>query len=380
MNVTDPIALQHHQALTHHIKDVMGQSSHQCISFAEFMQLALYAPGLGYYSAGSHKLGKQGDFITAPVLSDLFSYTLANQCAEILRSLNNGDILEFGAGTGQMAAAILEKLKELNTLPQYYFILEISADLRERQQKYLRERHPDFFSHIIWLSELPKTFSGVMLANEVLDATPVHLFEYTQNTLQELYDSYRYDEFIWQHKEPSQALTKLFQALEEVSHQWQTPYLSEVNALLPGWMKSVANSLEQGVLLLIDYGFPRHEYYAPSRKMGTLMCHYQQQAHTDPLVLCGLQDITAHVDFTSVVEHGVQAGFTLEGFTNQANFLLNCNMASLLEQNASLENTQAFKMLTLPSEMGEIFKVMGLSKNYAHPLLGFSHGDQSHRL
>lgn len=379
MKITDPIALRHHQTLTHHVKTVMSQSPRQCISFADFMQLALYAPGLGYYSAGSHKLGKHGDFITAPVLSNLFSYTLANQCAKILHSLKGGDILEFGAGTGQMASAILKRLKELDTLPHHYFILEISADLRERQQKYLQEQHPDFFSKIIWLSDLPKTFSGVMLANEVLDAMPVHLFEY-ENQLQELYVSHDGSEFVWQREKPSQVLIELFQPLKEISHQWHIPYLSEVNALLPGWMTSVASSLEQGVLLLIDYGFPRHEYYALSRKMGTLMCHYQQQAHTNPLVLCGLQDITAHVDFTAVVEYGTQAGLILEGFTNQANFLLNCKMASLLEQNASFENTQAFKMLTLPSEMGEIFKVMGLSKRYDHPLMGFSQGDQSHRL
>src|SRR3990167_2362567 len=217
MKITDLIALKHHKALIHYIQQVMSQSPRQCISFAKFMQLALYAPGLGYYSAGSHKLGKQGDFITAPVLSDLFSHTLAKQCAEILSSLKGGDMLEFGAGTGQMAAAILEKLKELDSLPHHYFILEISADLRERQQKYLQEHHPDFFSNIIWLSELPKTFSGIMLANEVLDAMPVHLFEY-ENQLQELYVGYDGNEFVWQRGEPSQMLVELFQPLKEVSH------------------------------------------------------------------------------------------------------------------------------------------------------------------
>lgn len=379
LTITDSNALAHHNKLHAYIQQAVQQAGGK-ISFADFMQLALYAPGLGYYTAGAHKIGKEGDFVTAPEISNLFSRTLAKQCAEILPQLNQQQILEFGAGTGKMAAAILNELALQNCLPTHYYILEVSADLRERQKKNLSA----WLDRVIWLDALPEKFSGIILANEILDAMPVDLFNYDGETLQEAFVTIKNNEFILDWSTASAKLLRAFNTIKNLSTHWQLPYQSEINSLLPAWIKSLAQCLHEGVILLIDYGFPRHEYYHPQRKTGTLMCHYQQQAHTDPLILCGLQDITAHVDFTAVIEHADAAGLTLEGFTTQAQFLLNLGIEKLL---AEIKNEkelwqakQQLKLLTLPHEMGEIFKVMGLSKNYAGFLTGFAQGDVSHRL
>ncbi len=380
--ITSKLEQTHSKTLCAQIKQQIEVAG-GAVSFAEFMQQALYSPGLGYYSAGQTKLGAQGDFITAPELSPLFGHTIAKQCNEVLANLSQKNLLELGAGTGKLASDILTYLKQINKLPDKYFILEVSADLKQRQQQLLQKIHPELMDRVHWLSSLPNNFCGVILANEVIDAMPVHLFHWDNQQLQELMVSYDKN-FSWQLGPANKALQQAFLHLtnELDLNNWQTPYTSEVNLLLKSWVTSLADCLAKGVILLIDYGFPRHEYYHPQRNQGTLMCHYRHHAHTDPLTLVGLQDITAHVDFTVVAEAGTQAGLTLEGFTNQASFLLNNGLTTLIpaetEKNLSIKS--AIKKLTHPHEMGELFKAIGFSKNYVEELTGFSNNDQSHRL
>lgn len=340
--------------------------------FVRFMQQALYAPGLGYYSSGQQKFGKHGDFITAPELSSLFSQCIARQCLQVLSSLTSPIILEFGAGSGVMAIDILLMLESLNALPEAYWILELSAELQQRQENLFKKRAPHLLSKVKWLSTLPDTvFEGVILANEVLDAMPVHKFR-MQKTLEEAYVDAKKGEFIWHWDQPSNQLRK---AIIQLERDFAEGYESEVNLFIEGWIKSLSACLSRGLVLLIDYGFPRREYYHPDRSMGTIMCHYQHRAHSNPLLSVGLQDITAHVDFTAVAESAVKNNFDVEAYTHQAAFLIDCGITDLL-QNAkdTIEQfnwSNQVKQLTLPSEMGELFKVMALTKEFDDELLGF---------
>ncbi len=372
----DAIALEYSHRLQNLIAQEIVHSGP--MTFARFMELALYAPGLGYYSAGSKKFGKEGDFITSPEMSSLFSRSLAKQCAQILHG--GGDILEFGAGSGKMAAGILAELEVLGVLPNHYYILEISADLKERQQHYLKNNLPELLERVIWLDHLPASFSGVCLANEVLDAFPVHRFKKTEHGFQELYVGYQDDQFELRYQLPSPALEHYVHDLPELP----IDYESECNLNIQGWINSVAKMLSHGTLLIIDYGFPRSEYYHPERSHGTFMCHYRHHAFDQPLANIGLQDLTAHVDFTAVIEAAHQAGFSLGGYTNQANFLLSCGMIDYLRevscQEQYLKLSLEAKVLTAPSEMGELFKVMALHKNSDLELLGFMLRDYSERL
>jgi len=381
-----PDAELHSKKLYQHIAEKIKQSHGQQIPFNEFMNEALYAPGLGYYTAGAHKFGAQGDFVTAPEISPLFSRCLAKQCAEALKNIPQGSLLEFGAGSGKMAADLLLYLEKLNHLPEHYFILEVSADLKQRQQVYLKKTCISLFDRFVWLDTLPEHFSGVMLANEVIDAMPVNMFHYDKNKLQECYITLNKDKLDWRLDEPSDALQKAFNHLQNEADmtQWHTPYQSEISLMAPAWINSLADSLKQGVIFLIDYGFVRREYYHPQRNQGTLMCHYQHHAYTDPLKHVGIQDITAHVDFTAIVEAAIKNNLDIEGFVTQADFLLSCGITDLLsdiKDPADLHNAkQAIKKLTLPSEMGEFFKVLGLSKNFEGALMGFENNDISHKL
>jgi SAM-dependent MidA family methyltransferase len=349
------------------------------ISFAQFMQLALYAPGLGYYSAGAHKLGKQGDFITSPEISPLFAQCLATQCQQILHAMGGGDILELGAGTGKLAKELLLTLEKSNTLPNRYLILEVSADLRERQQTLLKNECPHLFSRIHWLDTLEE-ISGIIIANEVLDALPVNCFQIENNKIVERSVAWQDNQFIWELTEPS---TTLSNAVELIQTECDLPnhYQSEINLLLPAWLTSIENTLKQGVLLFFDYGYGCREYYHPDRSQGTLMCYYQHQKQTDPFAFIGLQDITAHVNFTQVVETAMTAGLRLGGYTTQAAFLFACGLLELADNpslsaiDQALQN-RAIKTLTLPSEMGEAIKVMGLLKNMDLSLTGFSLHDR----
>ena len=370
----------HSEKLIAHIQREI-QLAGGLIDFAHFMNLALYAPGLGYYTAGTHKLGRSGDFVTAPEISPLFAKCLAKQFQAILITLDKKDILEFGAGSGIFAKDLLLELEQLNSLPQHYYILEVSAELRDRQLRRFAAECPQFLSRIIWLDSLPKTpFTGIIFANEVLDAMPVHRFEWSENKIKECCVAWENKQFIWQNQTPSAALQERVAAILQ---ECVLPdfYRSEVSLMQGAWIHSIADILQQGVLFLVDYGYGRHEYYHPERQDGTLTCFYQHHHHHNPFTLIGLQDITAHVDFTYVAESADQAGLQVVGFTSQAAFLLACGLLEISELSSHHEidkytNNQAIKTLTLPSQMGEIVKVMALGKQVEIPLSGFALQDR----
>jgi SAM-dependent MidA family methyltransferase len=351
------------------------------LPFARFMELALYAPGLGYYSAGKHKFGAAGDFVTAPELGPVFARCLARQCAQILEA-TRGDILEAGAGSGALATELLLELERLGQLPQRYFILELGTELRARQAETLRTRAPQLAGRVTWLDALPgHGFRGVIVGNELLDAMPVERFRVHGNRVAQLAVGWHDGQFVWRETEAGAALCQRVAALNLPDE-----YESEIGLAAEGWVGSVADVLEHGALLLSDYGFPRREFYHPQRAGGTLMCHYRHRAHSDPLILPGLQDITAHVDFSAIAEAGTQSGLDLLGYTSQASFLLGCGLDEVAAQAASHEAraqlmlTSEIKKLTLPHEMGELFKVIALGRGLSGPLRGFRISDRQERL
>ena len=352
----------------------------QAIPFAEFMHLALYTPEHGYYSSCLPKLGKQGDFITAPELSPLFGKTLANQCRQVFNMLDSPVLFEFGAGTGALCVALLEQLEVLGSLPEHYYILEVSAHLRHRQNELVQQKIPHLLPRITWLDQWPDTpFNGVVLANEVLDAMPVHRFMKTDQGIMESYVAFNEQNQLVEVFKPCQN-QRLLEYINQRLVISSVPYLSEVNLFIDDWVLKNYHMLNQGVVFLIDYGFPRQEYYHPDRNQGTLMCHYQHRSHPNPLMHPGEQDITAHVDFTHVAEAAQQAGFHVAGYTNQASFLLANDLLGLLgdldNNREQINAKQVIKQLTHPSEMGELFKVIALSKKINSALNGFQLQDK----
>ncbi len=350
------------------------------ISFARFMDQALYAKGLGYYTTGTPKFGRSGDFVTAPEISPLFAECFAKQFQPILETLPQKDILEFGAGSGIFAKDVLLELERLSTLPDHYYILEVSAELRDRQLKRFQTECPHFLSRITWLDRLPKQFTGIIFANEVLDAMPVHRFEWKDGKIYECCVAFQNDQFVWQNESPSLEVQK---RVESILEECSLPdgYRSEVNIVQAGWIQSIADFLQEGVVFLVDYGYGRREYYHPERSDGTLMCFYQHHKQDDPFIHVGLQDITAHVDFTLIAEKASEAGLEVEGFTTQSAFLLGMGLLDIAARDNQNEiekykRNQAIKILTLPSEMGEIVKVMALSKNKEIALSGFQLQDR----
>lgn len=373
-------ALAHSQRLSALIQDCIHQHN-GWISFADFMQMALYEPQLGYYSGGAKKFGMGGDFVTAPEISPLFAQTLARQVAQVLAE-TKGDILELGAGTGRLAVDLLLALQDLDQLPRQYFILEVSAHLRQVQldniQKILA---PELAKRVVWLDTLPQHFTGMILGNEVLDAIPVHLINRTAQGLRERGVSFDKD-FTWQDQPLSSG--SLYEAADALS--LPEGYLTEICPAASGLIASLAQTLERGVILMVDYGFPAHEYYHPQRNSGTLMCHYQHHAHPDPFLNVGLQDITSHVDFTRIAQAGVDAGLELSGFCSQAQWLMNCGILDLLSQVSPQDMARyaplaaAAQKLLSPAEMGDLFKVIAFTRQFDAPLLGFSAGDKCHTL
>jgi len=373
-------AQAHSQKLAALIQDRITQGN-GWIPFADFMQMALYQPQLGYYSGGAKKFGIGGDFVTAPEISPLFAQTLANQAAQVLAE-TQGSILELGAGTGKLAADLLLALQALNQLPEHYFILEVSAHLRQVQLETLHNTlPPDLMQRVAWLDTLPQDFVGMIVGNEVLDAIPVHLIHSTAQGLFERGVAFD-GNFVWQDR----LLTPgaLFDAAKALA--LPEGYLTEVCPATSGLIASLAQALKRGVVIMLDYGFSASEYYHPQRNAGTLMCHYQHYAHAEPLIYAGLQDVTAHVDFTAVAHAGVDSGMALGGFCSQARFLMNCGILQLLSQVSPHDMAQyaplaaAAQKLLSPAEMGDLFKVIAFTRQFDTPLLGFSAGDKSHTL
>jgi len=348
------------------------------------MEHLLYAPGLGYYTAGARKFGAAGDFVTAPEMSALFGVALARQVAQVM-ALSAPVVLEVGAGSGRLAADLLLELERLQALPERYFILDLSADLRQRQQQTLAAAVPHLLARVEWLDSLPESFSGVVVANELLDAMPAHIVAWREEGIFER--GVGLDAagcFTWIERPATGALLA---AAEEIGEQCSLPpgFESEISLANRAWAAEWGHRLVCGALLLIDYGFPRREFYHQQRGRGTLMCHYRHHAHPDPFYLPGLQDVTVHVDFTSIIAAAHPAGLDLLGYTSQGQFLLNCG---ILERLAELPNDSvdyiraagAVNKLLMPHEMGELFKVIAIGRGIAETLCGFVSGDQSRRL
>lgn len=375
----------HSQRVVEHIRHFMQQHG-GVIGFDAWMRLALYAPGLGYYSAGATKFGGSGDFVTAPEMGSLFSRCIARQCADVLR-VTGGEILELGAGSGRMAADILTELAALDALPERYSILEVSADLAERQRARIAKLPAAISARVHWLDRWPeRVMRGVVLANEVLDAMPVERFVLRSRPdgidVRALGVGLTADGFEWRETSPT---PELMHAVADIVEALPQPlpdgYQSEVCLAFQPWIASLAAQLETGVALLIDYGLPRSHLYHPDRITGTLRCHFRHHAHSDPFINVGLQDITAWVDFTRVAEAADSAGLEVLGFASQAAFLIGAGIESLLSegmqraggdvrQQATLAGEA--RRLLLPGEMGEIFKVIALGRGYEAPLTGFS--------
>ncbi|WP_066457399.1 class I SAM-dependent methyltransferase [Castellaniella caeni] len=352
------------------------------LPFDAWMQAALYAPGLGYYSAGSVKFQREGDFTTAPEISPLFGQALAPQVAQILQASGSTTVLEFGAGSGALAAALIPALQGLG-IQAHYQILELSADLRARQQAKLGW----WRGQVQWLDALPARFSGCVLANEVLDAMPAVLFQWDEHgQLRQLGVTHdpapqAASPFAWATRPaPEPLATKVRSRVPPLPG-----YLSEINEQAEAWVRQMGQWLRRGAALLIDYGFPQAEYYHPQRLHGTLMCHFRHHAHDQPLILPGLQDITAHVDFTAMADAALEGGLDVLGYTSQARFLMNSGLVQLIrapgcDPAARARELTALNLLTGEAEMGELFKVLAVGRDIDGPLLGFSRGDRRDRL
>jgi len=338
------------------------------ISFARYMELALHEPGLGYYASGARKLGAGGDFTTAPEISPLFGRALARQVAQLLEP---GDaVLEFGAGSGALAEVLISELKDFE-----YEILETSPELKQRQQQRLGNR-------VRWLDRLPERFRGVMLANEVVDAMPVHALAWTRAGLLERGVCANEGQLAWSDREATGLVLNASKDLE-MDIPPSGRYEGELALFARAWMRSIAARLERGAILVIDYGFPAREYFHPQRSMGTLACHYRHHVHDDPFYLPGLQDVTAHVDFSALARAAADGGLTVLGYASQAQFLVNCGITDLLAQEDPsdakryLPAAAAVQKLLSPAEMGELFKVLAVGKGVDGVLIGFCEGDRS---
>lgn len=385
-----PEALAASQALQQLIIDDIRQ--HQgWIPFSRYMELALYAPDLGYYSGGATKLGKDGDFTTAPEMSVLFGATLATLAGKLFAQ-TSAQVMEFGAGTGKLARDFLTECQLSGIAVERYFIVELSGELRARQEDLLKD-----FTQVVWLQEMPASFSGIVLGNEVLDAMPVDLVRKTADGWCEIGVALADDNDNDNDAAPLQYRERACDAdkCAQIPDADELPvgYLTEVHAVASGFMHSLAQMLNAGnaasgkgsAAILIDYGFPAHEYYHPQRSQGSLMCHYRHHAHPDPFYLPGLQDITAHVDFTAMARAALEENLSVLSYTSQAGFLLASGIADLLartspeEVMAYLPQANALQKLVSPAEMGELFKVLVVGSGIDLPDNLLRH-DRSHRL
>jgi SAM-dependent MidA family methyltransferase len=384
-----PVPTDAARALSERLVDYIRaeiESSDGSISFARYMALALYAPGLGYYSAGAHKIGAQGDFVTAPEISPLFARCIARSCESVFDQIGEGDIVELGAGTGTLAAELLRELNARGRLPRRYRILEPSADLRERQQQHLQTTVPDCYARVEWLDAPPaKAWRGLLLANEVLDALPVDMFGWSSDAVINYGVGWSGEGFVWAQRPADAALAAVVERYA-TNYSWAAGYRSEINVTLASWLNTVTENLQAGAALFIDYGYARHDYYRAERAQGTLLCHYRHRAHADPFLLPGLQDITAQVDFTAVAEAAVAASLSVSGFTTQAHFLLDNGIEQMLADNQPgmtanyLQQAAQAKTLLLPGEMGERFKALLLLRDVQGGISGFGGRDLRNRL
>lgn len=377
-------ALEHSARLSSRIADEI-RAAGGWLSFARFMELALFAPGLGYYSGGSRKFGVDGDFVTAPEITPLFGRSLAAQVQQVMENSAHA-LIEVGAGTGILACDLLAELEQRDCLPEHYDIIELSGELRARQEETLRQRVPHLAGRVRWLDALPETFSGCLLANEVLDAMPVQLVVWRAGEIFErgvTLDAA--GDFAWQDRPAEGRLRAAAEALP-VSMPAEGEYLSEICLAAQAWVAEWAPRLQRGALILIDYGYPQAEYYLPSRSSGTLQCYYRHRAHPQVLLWPGLNDITSFVDFTAVAEAAHAAGLSVAGYTSQASFLNNCGLLDLLaglgpsDEAPYLRAARAALRLVAPHEMGELFKVLMLTKGIDAPWVGLARGDRTHML
>ena len=384
--VPDEMAQAVSERLMKQIRRAIDQTPHG-IPFDRFMEMALYAPGLGYYVAGSRKFGEAGDFVTSPEVSPLFAQCMARQAVPVLQQIEGASVLEFGAGSGRLAVDMLMELDRLDCLPERYAILEVSPELQARQKETIRSQAPQLLERVVWLQQLPQRFDGFVVANELLDAMPVSRFRVGEEGFEE--------SFVVSTKEglqerfasvESPLLNAAVETIDAAEEGLPLGFVSELNLRQASWLQSLAACIGQGVVILVDYGYSSREYYHPERNRGTLMCHYRHRAHDDPFRWVGLQDITAHVDFTAAARAAVASGFHLGGYTTQAHFLLANGLDELLAESDPhdvanhMALMQGVKRLTLPSEMGERFKVLGLLKDLEMNLQGFSLRDFCERL
>lgn len=368
--------------LTSYVKQIISEAGGQ-ISFATFMELVLFHPEWGYYNSEKFALGKQGDFTTAAEISPLYAQCFARQSLPILTQMQGeGKLLEIGAGSGQFAYDFLSSLEALGCVNIQYYIYEKSGSLRRSQQEHLKKLSPTLFSQITWLDELPTNFVGIIMAHEVLDVLPFHRFK-IEEEIKEQVIALENDQFVWQ-----SVTTTNLDFSREVSklkerNQLAVGYESEINLQYTAFIKNLARSLKYGVIFLADYGYSEQEYYHPQRSKGTLTCFYQHHHHDDPLIHIGKQDITAHVDFTRIAEIASEENLSIAGYTTQAAFLLACGLLKIAEEEEkSLTEAekfnlhQAIKLLTLPIEMGEVIKIMALTRDIETNLFGFAWQDR----
>jgi len=396
--VPDTAALAHSEQVSRHIRRHIAAAG-GWIDFSDYMNLALYAPGLGYYSAGARKFGESGDFVTAPEISPLFARCLARAfldttCAGGRTADGPTTILELGAGTGAMAAEILQTLHRMGAAPERYLILEVSADLRERQRRLIRDRVPDLAACVSWLDALPATpINGVIVANEVLDALPVTRFDLDETSRVRIHGVEATDSgFGWCRRTADASFQEQIGELAgNLGVAWPAGYTSEICPGMSGFIDGLSRSLERGLILLVDYGLPGRAYYDPERSRGTLACHYRHRRHEDPFFYPGLQDITAWVDFTGVANAADAADLDVLGFTTQAQFLLAAGVeeefARLMEQSGAGDHPReqiriaaGLKTLMLPGQMGETFKVMALGRQLSRGPAAICENDFLHLL
>ena len=364
------------------LQAVIAQEIHRqggWIPFSRFMELALYAPRYGYYTGGAHKIGAAGDFITAPTLTPLFGQTLAHQLNAILPQ-TEGNIYEFGAGTGALAATLLQHLSDGL---KHYYIIEVSPELAARQREHIQAHAPDAADKVVHLSALPETLNGIVIGNEVLDAIPCEVVQRQDNHFWQIGVALEAEQFIQQPK-PLTA-PALLQAAQTYFPD-NEPYTSELHPAQHALMHTLAEKLVRGAVIFIDYGFDAAQYYHPQRNMGTLIGHYRHHTIHDPFFHIGLTDLTAHVNFTDIAQAGTDAGLDLIGYTTQANFLLNLGITEALAATASpesaayLREAAAMQQLIDQHEMGELFKVIAFGRDIDVDWQGFAFGDICHKL